>query len=398
MEEYKEKVAVIGGGYAGVMAVARLAKQLKKQELILINNSPYFKERIRNHEIAADAFKNELSMKKLIPPGCILKEGTVTKINPEQNLIEMEGEEGRETLTYSYLILAAGSSAEMTSENTKFYSINSEFAAIQLQQELKKKQNINAAVIGAGLSGIELTSELSEKYKELTLHLFDSGEIGSQFSPKGKYYIRKILQESGVILHDNCRTKINGNSLESDEGISFAADIIIRTAGFQCRISDMLSGVKVNENSQIIVDSHLRSLTHRNIFAAGDSAWIEGKSYQGQRMSCAFAMPMGAHAADNIARLLNGEDLKPFGFKFVTQCVSLGRKKGLIQFVTDDDRPLSKILTGKTGALIKELVSRYTVWMLRLEVLFGFRLYTWPGKNTFTCESPNAAAADAIRI
>jgi hypothetical protein len=42
----------------------------------------------------------------------------------------------------------------------------------------------------------------------------------------------------------------------------------------------------------------------------------------------------------------------------VNQCISLGRRDGLIQFVNRYDEPVEKVLTGRLAALYKESVLR----------------------------------------
>jgi NADH dehydrogenase FAD-containing subunit len=110
------------------------------------------------------------------------------------------------------------------------------------------------------------------------------------------------------------------------------------------------------------VDAALRSVAHPNIYAVGDAAATP------LRMACATAMPMGAYAADHLAARLNGQpQIEPFRFAYVLQCLSLGRRRALVQFVDRDDTPQERIITGWWGARIKELICRFTVWSLRWE-------------------------------
>jgi hypothetical protein len=69
-----------------------------------------------------------------------------------------------------------------------------------------------------------------------------------------------------------------------------------------------------------------------------------------------MGLPMGWTAADALtARVAGGEpELPPFGYLF--QCVSLGRRDGLIQFVRGDDSPVRFVLTGRLAALYKEYI------------------------------------------
>jgi NADH dehydrogenase FAD-containing subunit len=82
--------------------------------------------------------------------------------------------------------------------------------------------------------------------------------------------------------------------------------------------------------------------------------------------------PQGAHAADNLAAHLNGHEARPFAFAFTLRCISLGRGRGLIQWVGANDQPHERIITGRMGAVIKEMTCRYTRYSHGLE-------RRWPG-------------------
>jgi hypothetical protein len=57
-------------------------------------------------------------------------------------------------------------------------------------------------------------------------------------------------------------------------------------------------------------------------------------------------------------------DVRPISVGFLLRCVSLGRRRGLIQFVHADDEPRAAAFAGRAAALVKETVCRYTLTML----------------------------------
>lgn len=378
----ENQIVILGGGYAGLMAAARLSGRTEGREVLLLNDSAVFKERIRNHEIAAGNHLNKKSIRSMLPQNVRFKEGRMKRIFPERNCVEIESGGRLKELSYSVLLCATGSSSGYSVHMEKIHTIDSEKGALRLHQSIIENPSAVVAVMGAGLSGIELASELKEKFPRLRIHLFDTKEIGSQFSSAGKKYVRTILESMGVILHDGCKMTMEDNGkFTLPVGAHFHADVFVNTGGFKGNSPGKASGLPVNAAGQVLVDSFLRVNHYPNIFFCGDCAWIEGDDYISQRMGCAFAMPMGAHAAENLIRFMRNESLLPFGFKFAVQCVSLGRKRGFIQTVSGDDRPLEKIFTGRIGAVIKELVCKYTVWILHLEKFSPFRIYSWPGSN-----------------
>jgi NADH:ubiquinone reductase (H+-translocating) len=133
------------------------------------------------------------------------------------------------------------------------------------------------------------------------------------------------------------------------------------------------AGLAVDDCARVLVDGQLRSLSHPNIFAAGDIA----RAGFPVRPGCVSALPMGAHAGTNVARLLKGEELKPFKFGAVLRCISLGRRDGLVQFTDRDDQPRERVVTGRLAALTKRLICDGTYFVARNELRTGLRLLTW---------------------
>jgi NADH:ubiquinone reductase (H+-translocating) len=106
----------------------------------------------------------------------------------------------------------------------------------------------------------------------------------------------------------------------------------------------------------------MRSVSHPDVYAVGDAAMATGPGDKPLRMSCATGAPMAWQAADAIAARLTGGKLPKIPLRYFNQCVSLGRRQGLIQYVTADDRAVGAALTGRTAALYKELVCKGAAW------------------------------------
>ncbi|KIF05732.1 hypothetical protein PL81_11510 [Streptomyces sp. RSD-27] len=87
--------------------------------------------------------------------------------------------------------------------------------------------------------------------------------------------------------------------------------------------------------------------------ASGDCAAVPGS-----RFACALAGPQAAHAADALARLIEGRRPKPYSPCYVARAVTLGRKNAVGQFTRPDDSRRRAYLTGRTAVVIKELASR----------------------------------------
>jgi NADH dehydrogenase FAD-containing subunit len=111
-----------------------------------------------------------------------------------------------------------------------------------------------------------------------------------------------------------------------------------------------------------VVDATMRSVSHPDVYAIGDAAMVMGPGDKPLRMSCASGVPTGWQAADAIAARLTGTSVPTVPIRYFNQCVSLGRKDGLIQYVTADDRAKHAALTGRIAAVYKELVCKGAAW------------------------------------
>ncbi len=114
-----------------------------------------------------------------------------------------------------------------------------------------------------------------------------------------------------------------------------------------------------------MVDRNLRSVSHPTIYAVGDAASPDEAIGLTVDMGCKTALPMGGHAADDLAARLADRLWKPFDYGYVVYCLSLGRRAGLIQFYAPDGQVKNRVLTGWLGAQVKELVCRSTIWQIR---------------------------------
>jgi NADH dehydrogenase FAD-containing subunit len=128
--------------------------------------------------------------------------------------------------------------------------------------------------------------------------------------------------------------------------------------------------------------------------AAGDAATPAALPGVPIRMACATAMPLGTAAADSILAALRGQPAPPFRFRYVFQCISLGRKDGLVQFVHSDDSPRERIISGRAAAWFKESVCRYTTVSLAIERRRP-GTYRWPRSAAAVAKQARQAHAGA---
>ncbi len=329
-----ENIVILGGGYAGAMAAARIAK--RGIPVTLIDAGDGLTERIRMHQAAAGDDIAPVPFARLfrnLPVRTI--KARVTGLDRERKkVLTTTGEVAYDKLVYALGSISDSREGAITLNNPR-----------ALRDRLRTAKTM--AIVGGGLTGIELASELAERHPHVDLTLITAGRIGEGLSQRALRHLRDWFGSHRVRVIEHTRV---------DDPKTLGADVVVWAGAF--RVSDIArnAGLRVNERGQIAVDEHLRS-SDPSIFAIGDAAFCDG-----YRMSCAVALPMGAYVADS----LTGATTGPFRFAFVIQCISLGRSDGIVQFVHPDDSPKERALTGRPAAWIKELICRYTTLSLRM--------------------------------
>jgi NADH dehydrogenase len=203
-----------------------------------------------------------------------------------------------------------------------------------------------------------------------------SGQLGAGLHQRGRDHLATVFDRLGVIRREHAQVAaVEAGCLRLADGSALPFDMCLWTAGFRVSPLARRSGLPCDERGLVEVDATLRVRGHDDVFAAGDAAAIAGGP--ALRMACAVAMPMGVHVAEEITRLVRGRPREPFRFGFVMQCISLGRRDGLVQKVDAHDQPTPRIVRGRKARWIKEAVCRFTLWMIRVERR-GVSLYRWP--------------------
>ena len=87
-------------------------------------------------------------------------------------------------------------------------------------------------------------------------------------------------------------------------------------AGLQANPLTESLGIKLERGNRIPVDPELRLPDHPEVFAVGDAAWITDAS-TGEVLPQlgSVALQAGEHTGRNIARIVDGDELKPFEYK-----------------------------------------------------------------------------------
>ncbi|MEV7324228.1 FAD-dependent oxidoreductase [Streptomyces sp. NPDC093970] len=376
----QHRIVVLGAGYSGAIAAGRLARRLHREDvaITLVNAEPDFVERVRMHQLATgQALRPRPFAEMFAGTGVRLRLARVTAVDVERRTVTTvptgtagEGTEEADTtevLEYDTLVYALGSAwndqgVPGTAEHA--HQIASRPGALRLRDRLAAlPAGQPLLVVGGGLTGLEAATEIAEARPDLAVALAVRGALGDGLSPKGRRYLRKVLDGLGVTVHEHTAvTSVAADAVRTADGGTIPAAVTVWATGFTVHPIAGATTLEVTDSGRIVVDGTMRSVSHPDVYAVGDAAMAAGPGGKPLRMSCASGTPMAWQAADALAARLTGGKLPKVPLRYFNQCISLGRGQGLIQYVTADDRSVAAALTGRTAALYKELVCKGAAW------------------------------------
>lgn len=367
-------VLVLGAGYAGMTAALRLSRRAGRgARVTVVNGSDVFVERIRLHQLATGQRLSARSISVLLAHrGATLLTGYAREIDLARRTVDVDGRH----VGYDSLVIALGSRtdvARVPGAEEHAHTLDGGGPA-RLQAALGALAAGGRVVVaGGGLTAIESASEIAESFPGLAVTLVSAGVVGESLSRAAQGYFRRALARLRVEVVEGCAvTAVEPGRVISSSG-PIACDVCLWAAGFRAHPLLERAGLNVNQRGQARVDRELRALGARD-----DSTWVVGDAAAPHEsvgapvhMCCKTAVPMGAHAADNIARRLRELPAEPFSFGDGGYCVSLGRRDGLLQLIRRDGVMTERIFTGRGVAFFKEQVCKAVAHSLWLEARLG---------------------------
>ncbi len=272
------KLLVIGGGASGMSAASK-AKRLKPElEVTVIEMGNFVSYAECGIPFYLAGYFDDFSKLLHYP----VKEFTEKRgIDIEANRRVKSVDTGNkrvlletgEVLDYDYLVVATGASPNKTKYDSLkgVYSIRSLESAISL----KEKMNGNrVCIVGDGVLGMELASEMAISGKEVTL----ISKHNRLFPKMDEKIISKLLEDFSAKINVRLNEEIR-DVQSSDKGLDIIlknetinSDILIFAIGIVPNTAFLRdSGIKMDNRGLIMVDRFMKTNVD-NVYAVGDCA------------------------------------------------------------------------------------------------------------------------------
>lgn len=210
---------------------------------------------------------------------------------------------------------------------------------------------LSFAIVGGGVTGVEVAAELMEMAREtllprypslhrsdLTVTLIEAGErVVSTARPDHSRYVHRFLERRGVrVMLRSPVAAVEPKRLRLAGGGTVDAFTLLWTAGV-CAPDPVraLPALHIGDG-RVRVDTRLRALSPdglplEDIYVIGDCAASARPDGSYQPRISQTAVVMGSHLGRSLVRQATGRPLRPFAFKDVGYIISLGRRSSVVE-------------------------------------------------------------------
>lgn len=350
------ELLLLGGGYGGMRLLQGLLTDKLPDDvhITLVDRMPYHCLKTEYYALAAGTtsdnhirmtFPDHLRFSK--------KCGDISKIDLENETVYLDN---GESIVYDDLVIGLGCEDnyhQVPGADEHTLSIQT---IAQSRKAFETLSNITAngtvSIVGAGLSGVELASELHESRPDLKIRLFDRGQtILSSLPDRISHYVQQWFIEHGVeIINEANITKVEPNIIYNHEE-PVASDAIVWTAGI--RPNKLVSELNVEKDAhgRVVLTDHHQIPGYDNVFVMGDCASLpfppsaQLSELQADQIAAVFKKKWQNEPLPNLS-----------GIKLKGTFGSLGKKQGFGMMA-------GAPLTGRVPRLLKSGI----LWMYKLQ-------------------------------
>ena len=357
------RIVIIGGGFAGISLAKKLRN--KKVQVVLLDKHNYHNFQPLMYQVATGGLEPDsiaYPIRKIVQEykDFYFRLAEVREIDAKNNTIYADIGE----LKFDYLVIATGSKTnyfgnkeiERNSMAMKTIpqSLNirslilENFEQALLTNDIDERHSLmNFVLVGGGPTGVELAGALAEMKKailpkdypdldvrKMEINLIQSGDrILNTMSENASEKAEKFLLDLGVSVWKDVRvTGYDGKTVTTNSDLSFDSATVIWTAGVQGALPHGLKADSFIKNvNRIKVNKYNQVEGYDNLFAIGDIAVMTSEEYpQGHPMMAQPAMQQGRLLAENVIRLLDKKEMKPFVYKDKGSMATIGRNKAVV--------------------------------------------------------------------
>jgi NADH:ubiquinone reductase (non-electrogenic) len=362
MAEQGKHTVIVGGGFGGLFVALELAGELSgKDRVTLISDEDHFLFTPMLYEYVSgevEAWHIAPNYNELLDEGVDWVKDNVRDIDLQNDVVKLA--DGAD-VSYDVLVLALGGVTNYAGvEGAESYSIP--FRKLRHADQLRQtmvdaldhvppdlppqdaQRALTFAVVGAGASGVELSTKMADLLRDAFKRRALRGEprvlvieMGDRVVPgmgdEIRAYVEDALLKSHVEVHTLTRVvRVSPNSLtieHENRQMEIDAAAVVWTGGV--RVNPVVERLKLDKNDRglVMVEPTLQTRAHKNVFVLGDVAFYPHATPT-LAGTAQLAFQQASLVADNVTAFLSGRELKTKHFEELGEAVSLGTERAAV--------------------------------------------------------------------
>lgn len=363
-----KKIVIVGGGAGGLALATQLGKKLGKSgkaEITLVDKNTNHLWKPLLHEIATGSLNDDLDNVNYLAQAkhnyFSFKQGQLLNIDRDRKTIQLSKiYDARQQvifpeseLNYDILVMAIGSTSNDfgtpgvkencifldDQESAKKFRKSILSTLFRFSSGLEQNDKLNISIVGAGATGVEMTTELFNMVKTLREYGYQNlsssllnitlieatDRILPALPENASKNIHSKLEEFGAkVLTKTKIVKADQNHFYPEGRDAIQADIMLWTAGVKAPdfLKD-IAGLETNRVNQLVVKSTLQTSRDDAIFAIGDCSCCTKPGGGFTPATAQAAHQMASICYKNILAFVNNTPLKNFNYNNKGTIISL---------------------------------------------------------------------------
>jgi NADH dehydrogenase len=346
-----QRIVILGAGFAGLWSAVGAARALDERgigpnrvEVTVVNATSWHSIRVRNYE--ADLSGTRVPLADILGPiGVRSVVAEVVGLSVADRTVNCVADGKPSQLAYDRMVFALGSRLvrpPIPGLREHAFDVDTYEAAMRLSAHLSGLARAPCSagrdtvlVVGAGLTGIEVATEMPERLRAAVaadpkaqprIILADRSErIGSDMGDGAI----AVIAEALAALHVETRPGISIAAIDSGgvtltTGERIGARTVVWCGGMEANPLTECFPVTRDRFGRLPVNPSLKIEGQAAEYAAGDVAWFAMDGTHSCVMSCQHGRPMGRFAGHNVICDLLGEPTLPLTIDWYTTILDLG--------------------------------------------------------------------------
>ena len=351
----KARVVILGGGFGGMSAAHALGEEFDVTVVDRHNYQTFLPllYQVSTAGLAADhvAYPIRGALRKTNGK---FRMGSPISIDHKNKTVKLDSSE---VLPFDHLVVALGSvTADFGTPGVEEFALGmkSIHEALEIRAEVMRRFEdlcrfeddtaLNITVVGGGPTGVEMAGALAELVrgplmndqkhaaKHVTVTLIEAGpRLLPMFSQSLSDKTKRELESLGVkVLINTAVKEVEWRKIDLKSGESIPSEVTIWAAGVKGNpameaLSLPLDGTRLKS------DPTLQVSNYPYVWGVGDVTGVKSKDGRFLPMVAPVAMQQGRFIADQIRRVVKGQELKNFSYRDKGAMATIGRHKAVVE-------------------------------------------------------------------